>query len=81
MDDRLFFICECNSMEHIYAFWYDEELNQIYFEPYLHTERNFFGRLLYGLKYIFGHKSNYGAFDEIIIKPKDLEKIYELVKK
>ena len=78
-NDRLTFICTCQSLEHQMWVWYDDEDNTVYFEPYLHTHRNFFQRLWYGLKYAFGHTSNYGAFDEMILNKEDIEKIYEYV--
>jgi len=35
---------------------------------------------LYGIKYIFGYQSKYGAFDEFIINPKDANKLEKIVK-
>jgi hypothetical protein len=34
----------------------------------------------YGLRYIFGYQSRYGAFDEFIIKSDDVEGIEKIVK-
>jgi hypothetical protein len=34
---------------------------------------------MYGIKYIFGYKCRYGAFDEFIVNPKDADKIQEIV--
>jgi hypothetical protein len=49
---------------------------------YIHTHLNkntFWKRLIYGIKYIFGYKCRYGAFDEFIVNPKDADKIQEIV--
>ena len=49
---------------------------------YMHTHLNkgtFWERLKYGIKYIFGHQSRYGAFDEFIFNPEDAPKLQELV--
>jgi hypothetical protein len=49
---------------------------------YIHTHLNkkpFWKRLMYGIKYIFGYKCRYGAFDEFIVNPKDADKIQEIV--
>jgi hypothetical protein len=43
--ERKIFICDCHSLEHQVAFWYDEEEKSLYIEPHLVTHRNFFKRL------------------------------------
>ena len=48
------------------------------------SSKGFWQRLVNGFKYIFGYKSKYGDFDEMIIKKEDvrkLEKIVEYLKK
>lgn len=79
MDKRDILVCECHSLDHQFAFWYDKENNLLYFEPHLTTHRNFFQRLWYGLKYAFGYKSKYGAWDEFIIKDEDKEKLIKFL--
>lgn len=69
------FICQCNSPEHQVLFWYDQEDNELFTMPHLSTNRNFFGRLWYGLKYAFGYKSKHGAWDSTIFKDEDLKKL------
>jgi hypothetical protein len=46
---------------------------------HLITYKSFWKRLVYGIKYIFGHKSKYGAWDEFIFNPNDADKLQELV--
>lgn len=72
-------ICECYSVEHQIIFRYDSEDNMVYLSTHL-NKRSFWSRLKYGIKYIFGRKSNYGAFDEFIINPKDVGKLEKIVK-
>lgn len=76
-------ICSCNSLEHMVMFWYDEDPvdNALYVEIHLRTYRNFFKRLLYGLKYAFGHKSNYGSWDSFIFGQEEERKLYDILKK
>lgn len=81
MEQRETFICECHSLEHQYSFWYDEEDNQLYFEPHLYQGGNWFKRFWGRVKYLVGNKSRYGAFDEVIIKPEDAFKIVEYLEK
>jgi len=35
--------------------------------------------LVYGIKYIFGYRSRFGAFEEFIFNPDDVEKIERVV--
>lgn len=78
-------ICDCKSTEHqmifLYEEEYDEKNNMTYPICYAHIHLNnlsFFKRLKYGIKYIFGHKSIYGAFDEFIFDKDDAYKIQKL---
>lgn len=83
MEKNEIIICECNSPEHQYLFRYDDgDLNEyacVYVSPYL-SSGNFWHRLKYGIKYIFGYKSKYGAFDEFVFKPEDVNKLVSIVK-
>lgn len=75
-------ICECHNVEHQMIFYYDtadddpnDPYNSVYVEIHLKS-LSFWDRLKYAVKYIFGHKSMYGAFDEFIFQPKDWEKLH-----
>jgi hypothetical protein len=73
MLEREIFICDCHSLEHQCSiFQYEEE---IYFEIHLSNYKNFFQRLLQGIKYIFGHKSRQGDWDTFILNPEDKLKL------
>lgn len=78
-------ICECHNTEHQIVVNYseDESPNGVkYPTVYIHihlNKRTFWKRLQYGLKYIFGYKCRYGAFDEFLINPNDKNKIEEIV--
>lgn len=84
-------ICECHSTEHQMVFLYDDD--EITFPNsdvtrniktvYIHTHLNkhpFWTRVKYGIRYIFGYQSRYGAFDEFIINPEDVHKFEDVVK-
>lgn len=84
-------ICQCHSTDHQLIFLYDEDKDEngnitdktVYIHIHL-AKHSFWKRLFYGIKYIFGYKSRYGAFDEFIIKPEDankFEKATEFLKK
>jgi hypothetical protein len=74
-------ICECNSTEHQMLFMYSEEdgYPMIFIRTHL-NKRPFFERIKCGIKYIFGHQSRYGSFDEFIVNPKDKPKFEKIVK-
>jgi hypothetical protein len=73
-------ICSCHSTEHQMVFIYDRDENypMVYIHYHL-NKRPFWGRVVYGIKYIFGRQSRYGAFDEIILKPEDTPKFEKVV--
>lgn len=80
MDKKEILICECHNTEHQLLFLYSEEDG--YPMCYLHThliKRPIWQRIKYGIKYIFGYQSKFGAFDEFIINPIDSYKLQELL--
>jgi hypothetical protein len=80
MKDKKIFICACSSLEHLIMFWDWPESKEVYIEVHLRNRDNFFKRLWYGLKYTFGYKSRFGAFDEFIFAPDDLAELKEWIK-
>ena len=83
-EDKEILICACHSTDHQLIILYDDDEFEGHKYPvcYFHihlTKRPFWQRVKYGIKYIFGYQCNYGAFDEFIFKPKDANKLQELV--
>lgn len=76
-EDNLILICDCHSMEHQMMFWQSADFNDnhLYTEVHLITYHNFFKRLWYGLRYAFGYKSRFGAWDEFIFSKESEEKL------
>ena len=58
--------CICGSDEHQFHFKCFPEDNEVFMSVHL-PDRGFLSRLWHGLKYIFGYKSKYGEFDEVLI--------------
>lgn len=84
MEQELF-ICSCENTEHqiVFSYFEDDDIHNVYATTHL-SKKSFWKRLKYGIKYIFGYQSKYGAFDEFIFNSKDvskLEKIVEYLKK
>lgn len=75
-----FVLCECHSAEHqIILRKFNDEPEEIYLEVHLTPYRNFFQRLWYGLKYAFGYKCRFGAWDEVILGPDQLMQIKKFI--
>ena len=78
-------ICECHSTDHQIILSYSEDVDKegkTYPMCYAHVhlrKHRFFGRVIHGIKYIFGYQCRYGAFDEFIFNPEDAPKLQELV--
>ncbi len=71
---RQLIICECGWSEHQATLIYDSDeedprFRQLFLEIHLSTWCGFWQRLKAGIRYVRGHKSRYGAFDEIIVNP------------
>lgn len=73
------FICQCNSPDHQLIFSYDTDWKDVFVSVNLKPESNIFRRIWIAIKYIFGWKSRYGAFDEFIFKRSDAEKLQKVV--
>lgn len=68
----LLLLCDCAKTEHQIVFTYfdDDPLGDTFI--YVHfflSDQSFWKRLITGIRYIFGHTSKYGHWDEILINP------------
>lgn len=75
-------VCQCSDPAHQLVLYYDDALDNptVYVAVHLAPERNFFKRLLRGLRYIFtNRRSVFGDFDEIVLRPQDAYKLQTAV--
>lgn len=85
-EQRETLICQCSSIEHQISFvWFDDEdgKGDVYMETHL-KPLSFWQRVKNGILYIFGHRSIYGDFDDVILRKEDvhkLERVVEFLKK
>ena len=56
----------CGSMEHIFVVTADDE--DLFIETHL-SPLPFFERLKHAVQYLFGYRSRWGDFDEILLNP------------
>jgi hypothetical protein len=81
LEKRSVFICDCHSLEHSYAIWYDSDYNELHIEPRLILSGNWFFRMKTRVLYLLGHTSRYGSFDDLIINNNDIPKISKYLDK
>jgi len=74
-----FFVCSCFSDEHTLHCTYDPEDNDMWVSVLL-NKRSWHKRLWYGIKYIFGYQSMYGAFDYYTFDPADADRMIEVMR-
>lgn len=65
-------ICDCGLSEHQIIAQYDPDESEplhsfLYLDVHLANHDNFFKRAWTRIKYAFGYRSQYGAFDEIVV--------------
>ena len=73
------FICKCYNTEHQLIFSYFTDEKEVYVSVHLIPEYKIFRRIWKAIKYIFGHRSIYGHFDEFIFKSEDADKLQSIV--
>ena len=80
--DRTFLECSCGCARHTLRFsryrGFDDFDKFLVVDMHLGHYMSRFKRLWYGLQYIFGFKSSYGAFDEVLLERRDVEKLRDL---
>ena len=85
-EERETLICQCDSEEHQFSFvWVDDEYyhGEVFMKIHL-SQDTLWERIKSAIKYVFGHRSVYGDFDEVLLKKEDackLERIVEYLKK
>lgn len=81
MKKQELFICACHSVEHqlIMSYFTDDDYSEVYCSVHLKPETSMFKRIWNAVKYIFGHRSTYGDFDEFIFKPEDADRLQNVV--
>lgn len=79
--DKEIILCKCGSVDHLMVVFFEEDevSPTVYCQIHLNS-KPWYERLVYGIKYIFGAQSRYGAFEEFIFDPKDKEKIENIAK-
>lgn len=67
----------------VFSYFDDEDDKEVYLSVHLKPESNIWVRIKNAIKYIFGHRSLYGDFDEFIFNEEDagrLQKVVDVLK-
>lgn len=76
-------ICDCGLSEHQIIINYDKDFpngyRQVTISPHLIHYNNILKRILVAIKYIFGYKCKYGAWDSIIISNRNTQPIKNII--
>ncbi len=68
---KLYVSCECGTLEHLFKFtyWLDDEFpdDVLYMQVHLANSDRWYQRIWAGLRHMFGYRSKYGEFDEVLI--------------
>lgn len=74
-------VCACHDVNHSMIYETDviDGEKQVYLSIHL-NKIPFHKRIVYAIKYIFGHQSSFGAFDEIIINKNNIQGFEDIVK-
>ena len=78
-DNEILMLCECSSCEHQLIVRWDNIDNNVYVNVHLANNMTVFKRIWHSLKYIFGYRSKYGDFDEIILRKEDANNLQKVV--
>jgi hypothetical protein len=72
-------LCGCSTPEHQLIFRYDPDDEPVekalYISVHLGYWENFWRRWIMAVKYLFGYKSRYGEFDEIIVTVEEAKRL------
>ena len=77
---KLLIECHCHSPEHNAILELDQEYELVYLDVLLIT-LPWYKRLWVGIKYIFGHRSKYGYYDNIVLDKVMCQKIVSFLNK
>lgn len=80
---RHLFVCDCSHMEHQFVVSYfddpDPEWRRDTYVSVHLTRQPFWKRIAKAWRYLCGHQSNFGAFDEILLNPDQCQNLSRIL--
>lgn len=81
--ERHFLFCECGTIDHsaILQYWPDDEYpeNELYLTVNLADTAPWWRRIALAVKYIFGWRSRYGHYTEMLLMPETVRGLVEFL--
>lgn len=74
-----YFECDCSSQEHTLGVAFDVKEKEVMIFTQLARNKGFLKRLILGIKYIFGHQSKYGQWEETLIQEDKFLELYNIM--
>lgn len=75
------FDCSCHSPEHTFKLTFDPEDGELYLTPFLANWYPWYKRVYAAIKYVFGYKSKFGHFDEVVVDPNKRAQLFDIIEK
>lgn len=79
--EQQLFVCDCGDVSHQFIVsWYPDDedwRDMLYFQVHLNQTNGFWKRLWIAVQYLFGHRSNFGSFDEILLNKHSAKQLQE----
>lgn len=75
MDKISYLECDCYSPQHIVRITFSDVDDFFLITIHLNNNRKFWKRLIEAIKHIWGGRSIYGNYDEILLNKKEVEKL------
>lgn len=81
MEHKELFVCNCSSYEHqlIFSSCDDADYPEMFVSVHLAAGHTLRERIVAAVKYIFGHRSRYGDFDEVLLSPEDCRRLARIL--
>lgn len=77
MKSEKWFVCECESLEHFMVINYEPDFDDsVYISIHL-SHFSLWKRIQMAIAYIFGYKSKYGNFEEILLNKTKLKELID----
>jgi hypothetical protein len=73
-----FFECACHSPDHLLIFHFDPEEGDLYIDVHLGA-KPWRRRFWIALRYLFGHRSNYGCFNCWQLESEDADRMISIL--
>ena len=81
---KFYLECECGVPEHLMILYYfpdelEDRSRELYIAYHLAPYQNVLRRIWTAIRYVLGHRSRYGEFGEMLILPKQAQRLCDFI--